>query len=95
MRFGFGRVILPCIAGFLHSGLPKHIKSSFNKSLYSRSMSSFSSHELVMDPFCQRQFNDPSYTGTQIFFDEKEFEAKVNEYYTNGTPLVDGYAPFW
>lgn len=52
-------------------------------------------HELVMDSFCLRQFNNPSYTGTQINFDVDAFEAKVNEYYRAGYSLVDGYAPFW
>ena len=49
---------------------------------------------LVLDPFGLRQFNNPNYTGTQVFYDESEFEAKVNEFYQSGTPLVDGYAPF-
>ena len=59
-------------------------------------MSSVSaSHQLVVDPFCIRQFNNPDYTGSQINYPIDEFEKKVNEYYTAGLPLVDGYAPFW
>ena len=53
-------------------------------------------HDLVMDPFCIRQFNNPSYLGTQVQYDVQEFENKVNEYYRSGNyPLKDGYAPFW
>lgn len=53
--------------------------------------------DLVIDPFCVRQFNNPSYTGSQIVYDIGEFERIVNEYYRDGLkyPLVDGYAPFW
>lgn len=60
-------------------------------------MSSFSGkpHELAMDAFAVRQFNNPAYTGTQITYDVSAFENKVNEYYQSGYPLVDGYAPFW
>jgi hypothetical protein len=52
-------------------------------------------HELVLDKFCARQFNNPDYTGTQIQYPEDGFEMKVNEYFKSGYPLVDGYAPFW
>ena len=49
----------------------------------------------VIDPFGQRQFNNPSYVGTQVNFDQKEFERIVNESFSAGTvALVDGYAPF-
>jgi hypothetical protein len=60
-------------------------------------MSTFATnHELVMDAFCIRQFNNPAYTGTQIQYDLGDFEKKVNEYYLSGEyPLVEGYAPFW
>lgn len=59
-------------------------------------MSSVSNnHQLVVDPFCIRQFNNPDYTGSQINYPIDEFEKKVNEYYNAGLPLVDGYAPFW
>eukprot|EP00975_Prorocentrum_lima_P004111 892550-Prorocentrum_lima.AAC.1 len=54
-------------------------------------------HELVLDDFCMRQFNDvdPSYTGTKVLFDPQQFEALVNEHYEKGgKALVDGYAPF-
>ncbi|GAB9472069.1 Voltage-gated ion channel [Globisporangium polare] len=52
-------------------------------------------HELVLDRFCLRQFDDPKYLGTQIRFDKAEFERKVNEIYlARNKELVDGYAPF-
>lgn len=52
-------------------------------------------HQLVIDAFAIRQFNNPKYTGTQINFNIEEFENKVNEYYNADHKLVDGYAPFW
>ena len=33
--------------------------------------------------------------GTQVNFSIEEFENRVNDYYRNGSLLVDGYAPFW
>lgn len=51
--------------------------------------------DLVLDNFARRQFNNKDYTGTQVEYDEVLFEKKVNEFYTNGYQLVDGYAPFW
>ena len=57
--------------------------------------SSSNNHELVLDPFGQRQFNNPNYTGTQVIYDEIEFEKRINEeYIKNGKILQDGYAPF-
>jgi hypothetical protein len=54
------------------------------------------SHDLVLDPFGARQFNNPQYTGTHVDFNEVEFENKVNGFYKeNNFHLVDGYAPFW
>jgi hypothetical protein len=52
-------------------------------------------HQLVIDPFAVRQFNNPDYTGTQVKYDIIEFENKVNEYLLTGKELVGGYAPFW
>lgn len=52
-------------------------------------------HQLVLDAFGLRQFNNPSYVGTQISFSETEFEEEVNKLFSNGAKLVDGYAPFW
>jgi hypothetical protein len=52
-------------------------------------------HDLVVDAFCIRQFNNPEYTGSQINYPVEEFEKAVNDYYKAGLPLVDGYAPFW
>ena len=65
--------------------------------LSSRSIVTMSSsnHQLVLDAFGARQFNNPDYTGTQISFSEVEFEKLVNKAYTEGATLVDGYAPFW
>lgn len=52
-------------------------------------------HEIVLDPFAYRQFDDKSYLGTQIRFDKHEFEKKINEIYrSRSKELVDGYAPF-
>lgn len=49
----------------------------------------------VIDKFALRQFNNPTYTGTQVVYDAKDFESKVNDYYESGhVKLVDGYAPF-
>ena len=57
-------------------------------------MSAASSHKLVLDAFCLKQFDDPEYTGTRIAYDKAAFEAKVNALHAEGAPLVDGYAPF-
>ena len=52
-------------------------------------------HQLVLDPFVFKQFDDAQYTGTKIDMDKPAFEAKINELYESGAhPLVDGYAPF-
>lgn len=50
--------------------------------------------KLVIDKFCMRQFTDPMYTGTRIACSPEEFEKRVNDAVDNGSPLVDGYAPF-
>ncbi|KAH7464674.1 hypothetical protein PRIC1_005711 [Phytophthora ramorum] len=51
--------------------------------------------DLVLDGFAKRQFDDKTYSGTQLDFDKQEFVKKVNEIYeANGKQLVDGYAPF-
>eukprot|EP01038_Epipyxis_sp_PR26KG_P008305 gene8305-11236_t len=60
-------------------------------------MSALSSQKklFALDPFGQRQFNNPSYTGTQVYFDEKEFEERINTMYeAGGIELKDGYASF-
>eukprot|EP00617_Octactis_speculum_P022906 CAMPEP_0185767168 /NCGR_PEP_ID=MMETSP1174-20130828/41789_1 /TAXON_ID=35687 /ORGANISM="Dictyocha speculum, Strain CCMP1381" /LENGTH=210 /DNA_ID=CAMNT_0028451231 /DNA_START=128 /DNA_END=760 /DNA_ORIENTATION=- len=51
---------------------------------------------IVVDPFCFRQFNDPSYTGARIEMSVAEFETAINTMFEAGDagPLVDGYAPF-
>ncbi|TMW61945.1 hypothetical protein Poli38472_009438 [Pythium oligandrum] len=52
-------------------------------------------HEIVLDRFCLRQFDDPKYSGAQIKFDKDEFVKKINEIYQeHDRELVDGYAPF-
>lgn len=55
-----------------------------------------SSRFITVEDFCVKQFNNPSYTGTQIYYESIDaFEAKINELYESGKyPLVDGYAPF-
>ncbi|KAG3053431.1 hypothetical protein PC128_g5372 [Phytophthora cactorum] len=53
------------------------------------------SGDIVLDGFAKRQFEDKTYSGTQIDFDRNEFVKKVNEIYeANNKQLVDGYAPF-
>lgn len=50
---------------------------------------------MYLDRFARRQFNNPDYTGTQVNFDEDEFEKHVNEIWESGrVSLIDGYAPF-
>nr|CCA21935.1 conserved hypothetical protein [Albugo laibachii Nc14]CCA24785.1 conserved hypothetical protein [Albugo laibachii Nc14] len=52
-------------------------------------------HDLVLDPFCFRQFDDAKYNGTRINYDKNEFEKRINEIYVKQNKnLVDGYAPF-
>jgi len=51
--------------------------------------------DLVVDPFCQRQFDVESYTGTKINYNLQDFERQINELYEEGGKvLIDGYAPF-
>jgi len=52
--------------------------------------------EIVVDPFCLRQFTaDTSYAGARIGMPPEEFEAQINDIFSSGSaPLVDGYAPF-
>lgn len=51
--------------------------------------------DIVLDGFAKRQFDDKTYSGTQLTFDKKEFVKKINEIYeANGKELKDGYAPF-
>lgn len=74
----------------------KIIPSAVSTSYFSRrSFTMANNHELVLDPFGKRQFNNPGYTGTQVVYDEIEFEKRINEeYIKGGKKLVDGYAPF-
>uniref|UniRef100_A0AAV1UTW2 DUF3074 domain-containing protein n=1 Tax=Peronospora matthiolae TaxID=2874970 RepID=A0AAV1UTW2_9STRA len=52
-------------------------------------------YDIVLDGFAKRQFDDKTYSGTQIDFDREEFVKRVNEIYAaNSKQLVDGYAPF-
>ena len=58
--------------------------------------STSSSRDIVVDPFCLRQFTqDTAYAGARITLSVEDFEAKVNELFASGKHgLVDGYAPF-
>ena len=48
-----------------------------------------------LDPFAERQFDDPNYKGARILSSKSEFTDKVNAYYVEGgKPMADGYAPF-
>lgn len=50
---------------------------------------------LVVDQFCFRQFDDPTYAGTRIAMSKAEFEAHANAHFmAHPDCLVDGYAPF-
>ena len=70
------------------------IVSGFQKSS-SRYMSMYSGNQFVLDNFGLRQFNNVEYTGTQVHFNEQEFESKINEIFDSGkAKLTDGYAPF-
>jgi len=51
--------------------------------------------DIVMDPFCLRQFEEGGKSSTPIDYDVKKFEAKINELYeAGGKKLIDGYATF-
>eukprot|EP00803_Ostreobium_quekettii_P010387 evm.model.scf_1047.3 EVM.evm.TU.scf_1047.3 scf_1047:41050-44207(+) len=47
-----------------------------------------------LDPFAERQWDDPKYQGTRIDFDRAEFVRRVHEEHKAGARLHDGYAPF-
>ena len=55
---------------------------------------SSSKQMFCLDPFCARQFDDATYTGTRIDWDKEDFVARVSQAHAAGAPLVDGYAPF-
>ncbi|GMF26925.1 unnamed protein product [Phytophthora lilii] len=73
---------------------------SLSRKMLTRAVSSAISSRLLADAdgffadgFAKRQFDDKSYSGTQLAFDKQEFVKKVNEIYeANGKQLVDGYA---
>ena len=45
-----------------------------------------------IDGFAKRQFDEKTYSGTQIDFDKEDFIKRVNEVYeANSKQLVDGY----
>ncbi len=49
----------------------------------------------VLDAFGLRQFNNPTYTGTQVNYDPAAFEERINLIYNSGEAVLkDGYAPF-
>ena len=62
--------------------------------LAARTLAMSAKHDYVLDPFVIRQFDDPDYTGTRMEWDKADFEKRVNDAASAGTPLVDGYAPF-
>ncbi|QDZ18741.1 DUF3228 domain-containing protein [Chloropicon primus] len=48
-----------------------------------------------LDPFAERQWDDPSYKGGRITKSKEEFTQRVNDHHEKvGGDLVDGYAPF-
>ena len=48
-----------------------------------------------LDEFAMRQWDDPSYSGTQLACDRAQFAASVEDLHAQGkAPLRDGYAPF-
>lgn len=47
-----------------------------------------------LDNFAIRQWDDPEYQGTKLHCSKEEFVAKVHAFHAEGSPLVDGYAPF-
>lgn len=51
----------------------------------------FCSFGSLVDSFCWRQFDDPTYLGTRLQWDKEDFERRVNDIYIerNGE-LVDG-----
>ena len=46
-----------------------------------------------LDSFALRQW-EAGYAGTRVSFDRAAFVARVHEYYGEGRPLAEGYAPF-
>mmetsp|Transcript_34163 Transcript_34163/g.45165 ORF Transcript_34163/g.45165 Transcript_34163/m.45165 type:complete len:256 (+) Transcript_34163:49-816(+) len=80
------------LPGFALTSLShKHFLTKNTKILH---MAASTERQIVIDPFCMRQFTDDSYTGSKVDFDPEEFEAKINQLFDEGSPLVDGYAPF-
>lgn len=44
-----------------------------------------------LDDFADRQFDDPSYSGTRIIFEKEAFVAKVHSsFHDKGSKLADG-----
>mmetsp|Transcript_14704 Transcript_14704/g.21708 ORF Transcript_14704/g.21708 Transcript_14704/m.21708 type:complete len:247 (-) Transcript_14704:40-780(-) len=84
------------VSGYV-SPLPNRGVARTSTTLLIRSMSSKSEHDLVVDPFCFRQFAESekskAYGGTIFSVPIAEFEDIVNERY-EANLLKDGYAPF-
>mmetsp|Transcript_2513 Transcript_2513/g.8546 ORF Transcript_2513/g.8546 Transcript_2513/m.8546 type:complete len:235 (+) Transcript_2513:86-790(+) len=62
-----------------------------------RAMSSsnyLSGKHFFLDPFCERQWDDPSYKGGRIKHSKEEFTMRVNDHFATEGKLCDGYAPF-
>jgi hypothetical protein len=51
--------------------------------------------KIRLDEFAYRQFDDPTYLGTQVRTNKEEFMTHLRELLKKDKPaLVDGYAPF-
>lgn len=53
-----------------------------------------STQTFFLDAFALRQWNDPSFAGTRLSHDKRDFVQRVQAVFDGGAPLVDGYAPF-
>ncbi|KAG5178864.1 flagellar associated protein, partial [Tribonema minus] len=57
-------------------------------------MASDNNRAIVIDPFCLRQFNDESYTGTKIHYSPEQCEEEINKHFQKNPTTHDGYASF-
>jgi len=71
-------------------------QASFSTTYFGKLSMSANDKVFFMDPFGLRQFNDPSYTGTQVHHNPTAFTDFVEAAHAGGkgVPLVEGYAPF-
>lgn len=57
-------------------------------------MSTSTTPQIVIDPFANKAFNDPTYAG-YLNTDAASFEIQLNQLFEDqNRPLADGYAPF-